>query len=109
MDGKPGRFVDRDQRVVFVQDRDREQVERNARRRSVRSPGAHRWNAHVVADREPRVGPHAPAIHAHLAAAQNAVDVTLGHPFQDAQEEIVHPLPGGRIVDREVPGNIFLA
>ena len=51
-------------------------------------------DSHPVALFQPVGGVHAAAVHPHLAAAQNAVDVAAGHSLADPEQEIVHALAG---------------
>ena len=63
---------------------------------------AHRRHAHLVAQRQPRVGRGAALVDAHLARADDAVDVGLGHALQHAEQEVVQPL--ARRCPRRPPG-----
>ena len=55
---------------------------------------AHRWNADAIACLHASRALHAAAIHPHLAAAQDAVDMALGHALQAGHEEIIEALAG---------------
>ncbi len=106
VDGEPRRLVDGKQRLVLVEDGQRDRACRptpgGGRRR-----GAHRRNPQVVADGKPGVRPDPLAIDPDLAAAQDAVDMALGHALEHAQEEIIDALPGAALVDREVIRSIL--
>jgi hypothetical protein len=56
--------------------------------------GAHRRHADAVAGGQPRVGGCPAAVHPHLAAANDAVDVGFGNALEALDEEIVQPLAG---------------
>ena len=86
-----GRLVDREQVLVLVHDR--ELARRRGRRCRRRSATPHRRHAHLVAEREPRVGLGAALVDAHLAGADDAVDMGLRHALQQlAQQEVVEAL-----------------
>src|SRR5208283_5785409 len=78
VDGEPGGFVDGHQRLVLVEDGQGDGARRLLCRRG---PGgdANRRDAQVVPKREAGLRPHALAIDPDLPAAQDAVDVALGH------------------------------
>ena len=65
---------------------------------------AHGRQAHLVARGHARVGTGAALVQPHLAAADDAVDVGLGHALQVADEEIVEPLARGFGVDLDDAG-----
>ena len=96
-----GGLVDGDQVLVFQQHRE------FARRRRALRPGhhplgqAHRGHAHLVTGGQPGVGRRAAPVHPHLTAADDAVDVRLGHALEVAQEEVVQPLAGAFLVHRQ--------
>jgi len=95
-----GRLVHGDHPIVLEQQRGLERpCDRRARRRRRRR--ANGWNAHHVTEREARVRPYAPAIHPHLAAAQDPVDVAFRHAFQHPEQEIVDALARAGLVHRD--------
>ena len=49
----------------------------------------------------------APAVDPNLAAAQDPVDVALGYPFEDAEQEIVDALTLARLVNGKMIHNIL--
>ena len=49
-----------------------------------------------------RVGGCPPFVDAHLAGADHAVDVRLGHALEEFEQEIVEPLAFGAFVDRDL-------
>ena len=65
-------------------------------------------DADLVADRQPGVRTDPLPVHPDLAAAQDPVDVALRHALEDADQEIVDPLPGRLVADRK-PGHRILA
>jgi hypothetical protein len=87
-----GGLVDGDQLLVLQQNGE------FARRRRALVHGAlghaHRRHAHHVAGLHAGVGAGAALVQAHLAAADDAVDVRLGHALEVAQQEVVQPLAG---------------
>src|SRR5262245_52018933 len=56
--------------------------------------GAHGRQAHAVARLDPVVRPDTPAVDAHFAAAQDAVDVALRYAFELARQVVVDALAG---------------
>ena len=90
-----GRLVDHQQ--VLVLEHDRELTRR--RRRLVAARPPHRRQTQLVADRQPRVGRRPAAVHAHLAAADDPVDVGLGHALERLDEVVVQPLAGAVLGD----------
>ena len=103
MHGHAGGLVDRQQVIVF--EHDRELARRRDRVRAALSRilrGAHRRDAHVVADREPGVGARAAFVDANLAAADDAVHMRLRHALQQLDEEVVEPLAFGRFINRDM-------
>ncbi len=103
----PGGLVDRQQVFVLVQDRE------FARRRGERALGAlgsaHRRHPYLVAQCQARVGRGAALVEAHLARADHAVDMRLGHALEHAKQEVVQPLAFAALVDHEAlhPGGAF--
>ena len=85
-----GRLVDREQ--VLVLEDDRELARRRRRRRRLAVGHAHRRHAHLVAQREPRVGAGAALVDAHLAGADHPVDMGLRHALEQLDQEVVEPL-----------------
>ena len=68
---------------------------------------ADRRDTQIVPDRQTGVGMDAPTIDPNLAAAQDPIDVALGHPFEYAKQEIVDPLPLARLVNGKMIHNIL--
>src|SRR5574337_1245729 len=93
-----GGLVDREQVIVLVHERE---LARRHRRRLVAQRQPQRRQPHLVTRREPGVGAGAAAIDPHLASADHAVDMALGHPLELAPQEVVQPLAGGALVDDE--------
>jgi hypothetical protein len=62
----------------------------------------------VVADFESGLGTRAAAIEPNLPAAQDPIDVALGHPLQNLEEVVVDAL-AGTIVPDGVPADGILA
>ena len=67
--------------------------------------GAHRRQPDLVPGRDPALGAGPPLVDPHLAAADDAVDMGLGHALEMAHQEIVQPLAGVLVVDQEHPRN----
>ena len=93
MHGHPGRFVDGQQVCIFKQDR-----KLAARRRADGLIGRlagqpERRQAHLVAGLHPAFRTAPPLVDAHLAAADDAVDMGFGHPLEVPQKEVVQTLP----------------
>lgn len=102
--GRAGGLVDGDQVLVFQQDGEFARG-RGALRLVQHLVGhAHGGQTHQVARCHARVGAGAPLVQADLAAADDAVDVGLGHALQVADEEIVEPLARGFGVDLDDAG-----
>ena len=97
-----GRFVDGEQVVVLKQHR------KFARRcrffellgNFVGHP--HRRHTHCVPYFHPRVGGGAAFVDTHLTTADDAVHVGLGHPFQDAEQEVIEALACGIFIDHHL-------
>ena len=51
-----------------------------------------RRHSQAIARLQPMLRSDAPAVDPHFSAAQDAVDVAFGHPFQESREVIVDPL-----------------
>jgi len=97
MDRETGGLVEGHERLVLVKNR-RQHDPRHAvgcadRRLRTGCRGANRRDPELVARLEPRVGPDLPAIHPHLPAAKDSVNVTFGDPFQDLDQVVVDALP----------------
>jgi hypothetical protein len=98
MHGHAGRFVDRQQLVVLVQHGEL------ACRYGGGTLGlghAHRRQPHLVAQRQPGIGGGAATVDAHLARADDPIDMGLGHALELAQQEVVQPLARAAFVDRD--------
>ena len=52
------------------------------------------WNTHLIPVLQAVVRADAPAIDAYFAAAQDAVDMALGHPFKPSYQVVVDALAG---------------
>jgi hypothetical protein len=63
---------------------------------------AHGGHTNLVTLNQPGVGPRAATVDTHLARADDAVHVRLRHALQLAQQEVVQPLAGAALVDRDV-------
>ena len=61
-----------------------------------------RRNSDLVAQNKPLVDIGARAVDAHLAAAHDAIDMALGYSLGELQQEVVEPLAGAFITDRDV-------
>ena len=59
----------------------------------------HRRHPHLVTQREPRVGCGAALVDAHLAGADDAIDMRLGHALEQLDQEVVEALPFRALVD----------
>ncbi len=66
-----------------------------------------RRNSNLVTRFEPMGGTDPPAVHAHLTAAQDSVDVAARHAFQRFGQEIVDPLPLCRFIDLDPADRAF--
>jgi hypothetical protein len=73
----------------------------------LRRGDADRGDTEVVADGETRIGADAPAIDTNLAAAQDPIDMALGHSFEHSEQEIVDPLTLARLVNGKMIHNIL--
>ena len=107
VDGQSRGLVDCDQRVVFEKDRQRNRPGGERPRRILWRCDADRRDTQIVPDRQTGVGMDAPTIDPNLAAAQDPIDVALGHPFEYAKQEIVDPLPLARLVNGKMIHNIL--
>ena len=96
VDRESGRLVERDQRVVLVQDRRHRDAPRGRVGRRGRADGAAVRIGGIrssIARRARRAsGPTRPPVDPDLAAAQDPVDVALRDAFQDLRQEIVDAL-----------------
>ena len=63
----------------------------------------HGRQAHQVAGLDARVGLRAALVDAHLAGADDAVDVRLRHALEMAEEKVVEPLAGRFFIHRKKP------
>jgi hypothetical protein len=90
--GDPGGLVDNDEHLVFM-DYFGLQRRRGAPRRGARA-GAHRGYAQAIPLLQAIFRPHPAAVHPHFAAAQDAVDMALRHPFQPLRQVVVDALAG---------------
>ena len=70
--------------------------------------GADGWYAQPVTKLQPVLGRNPALIYPYLAAAQDAVDVALGHTLGDAQQVVVDALPLGLVANLK-PGNRIFA
>jgi hypothetical protein len=104
MDGNPGGLVDHQQLRVLVDDGGGDALEQ-------RTGGAARWRrrtdpnrryAHGVACLQPALGLGALAVDAHLALANHAENMGLGHISEDAGEEVVQSLALPPLVDLDL-------
>ena len=97
----PGGLVDDQQPRILVDDGADEALHHGRRRAARRrgGAGAHRRNAHDVACQQPLIGLGALAVHAHLAFADHAEDVALGHVLEDSAEKVVEPLALAALAD----------
>ena len=57
---------------------------------------------HHVTQLQPGVGADATPVDTHLPAADDAVDVGLGNPFEDAHQEVVEALAGTVFIHRDL-------
>lgn len=88
-----GRLVDDQQTVILVKDR-QVHVELGAGDDLLLTPGdAQRRNAQHIASLQTIRDFRTPTIHAHLAAAHDAVNVAFGHALALLEQQIVEPLP----------------
>ena len=99
--GRAGRFVEGNEVLVLQQD-----GEFTRGRRAFGLFGdlfghAHRRQAHLVALLHTRVGAGAALVDAHLAAADDAVDMGLGHALEVTQQKVVQPLACGIGIDTD--------
>jgi len=96
MHGHAGGLVEHQQIVVLEQNPllqpGPHQAGGNRRRLPFRQ--SQRWNPQAVAGSQPVLRPHPSAVTAHLAGAENAVNVGLGHPLEMGEQEIVDALAG---------------
>ena len=103
MHGHAGRLVQGDQVVIFKQDG------KLARRRRTLGlflhpvGNAHRRHAHHIPSFHSGIGVAAPLVDAHFAAADDAVDMGLGHAFQVAHQKVIQALAGTIFVHRNQP------
>ena len=95
MDGEPGRLVDHEKRIVFVQDRRLERFrERGTDARCLRRrKRVDRGQTNLVTDRETVAGFYPAPADPNFTPAQHAVDATPGNTAQLSQQKIVDALP----------------
>src|SRR2546430_10925005 len=74
--GKPGRLVDRDERVVFVKNGKRSRLCKMFAGIGLRT-GSDGWNAQQISHDKPDIRARAFAIDTYLAASQDAVDMAF--------------------------------
>jgi hypothetical protein len=93
MHGDAGRLVDHQQALVLIDDR-QVHLEFGAGHHLLFAAGdAQRRNAQQVAALQAIRDVRPAAIDPHLAAADDAVDVALGHPLAQLQQQVVEALP----------------
>ncbi|OGA10276.1 MAG: hypothetical protein A2W68_07010 [Betaproteobacteria bacterium RIFCSPLOWO2_02_64_14] len=90
----PGRFIEREQSVVFIQHRADETARSGATRQRRWARKSRRGDADAVTHTEPIVGADPLAVHPDFAAPQDAVDVALGNALEAPDEVIIDALPG---------------
>ena len=61
-----------------------------------------RRNPHFIARGQTAVGSGTLFVHAHFAAPDDAVDMALGHAFEQADEKVIQTLPGGGFVHAQI-------
>ena len=93
-----GRLVDGQQVLVLEQDGELPRW-RGLRRGPLGD--RHGRHPHFISGRQPGVGRRATLVHPHLTAADDAVDVGLGHALEDAQQKVVQPLASRILVHRQ--------
>ena len=94
MHGESRRFVDNQHRRVLVQNVEFDAGARLGQLRRIAFRDTNGRDAHPVAVLNPVVRPNAALVDPHLAAAQNAVNVALRHPFKPSYQVVVDALPG---------------
>ncbi len=99
-----GGLVDHDQRLILMGNF-KFPCRNNGLRRTF--GGADGRHAQAVADLQPILGRHPALVHPHLAAAQDAVDMALGHTLGNAQQEVVDALAFGFLADFKPCHRIF--
>ena len=95
MDRHPGRLVDDQQVLVFVEDRAGDELLQRVRGLGldglfVQSYG---WDAYLIAQHQPGLGLGALAIDPHLALAQHPVNMAFGHGLEHPHQVVVEALP----------------
>src|SRR5262249_7277395 len=107
VDRNAGWLVHYDEQLILVDDGST-QRRRGPRRRCTRMRGdTHRRQAQAVAFFQSVFRTDAAAIDAHFAAAQDAIDVALWHPFQVLGQVVVDALAGGVHLDLVPARRIF--
>jgi hypothetical protein len=94
----PRGFGDREQVIVFEQDRE---LPRRRRGIAARGGHAHRRHPDFVAFADPRVGGGAALVQAHFAGADDPVDMRLRHALQHPQQVVVQALAAGFGIHRQ--------
>lgn len=62
-----------------------------------------RGKTHHITGLNPGLGTHASLVDTHFTAADDAVDMGLGHPLEVAHEKVVKSLSGGVFIDLDQP------
>mmetsp|Transcript_45465 Transcript_45465/g.107315 ORF Transcript_45465/g.107315 Transcript_45465/m.107315 type:complete len:369 (+) Transcript_45465:1988-3094(+) len=94
-----GRLVDDQKMLVLEHDR---KLARRCGRGSGLLGHAHRRNAHLIAEFQPRVGLGPALVDPHFASPNDAIDMGLGHALELTQQEVVQALPGRALVDDDM-------
>ena len=95
-----GRLIDHQQMRIFMEDR--ELSGRHSSRRFCLLSDPKRRNAHQIAEFEAIFRIDASFVHPHLAGAQDAVDMALGHALGQAHQEIVDALALSVLADLDI-------
>jgi hypothetical protein len=100
-----GGLVDDQQVLVLEQHREFARRHRRLGRRVSRAGRGHpHWrHAHHITQFQPGVGGGTTLVHPHLASADDAVHMGLGHALELAQQEVVQALACRAVVDRHQP------
>ncbi len=96
MHGDTCRLVEHDKRLVFVDDRRFETLQKRLRdrHRLVALRHAHRRNAHDIACLQLVLRLDPPLVHTHFAFAQNAVNQGFGHTLEISDQKVIDALTG---------------
>ena len=100
-----GRLVQRDQSIVFVEDRPLDGLPHHLSRCLPR-PGLddpHRRDPHDVAGSQTVVLPHPAPVDPHLATTQQPVDPGAWNALETGRQEVVDALPGSRRIHDDFP------